>query len=94
MKVKSDHRRKFSNLSNWNEEDLLLATIVIQSWAGKQWHQRHFRTELRLIILELKGLVVITTTPVPLSGFVTIISSRCFKRLIAFSSGLGSLLLA
>ena len=25
----------------------------------------------------------ITTTPVPLSGFVTIISSRCFRRLIA-----------
>ena len=38
----------------------------------------------------------ITTTPVPLSGFVTIVSSRCFRRLIAFCrvlGGLGPLLL-
>ena len=29
----------------------------VMGW--KQWHQRHFRTELRLKILELKGIVVI-----------------------------------
>ena len=41
---------------------LRLATIVIQSWAennGIRLSKRHFRTELRLEILELKGIVII-----------------------------------
>ena len=76
LKVKSDHRSKFSNLSNWKEEVWKISELQRDS---NPWHPRH-RCFTAQLVEHRTGVAVVTgSNPVEALIFFRLVPSNCLN---------------